>query len=260
MNQIYVILGAPFWRAAGKKVGLWYAHGTVSRSLQLAVKPSHIVFTSTKEGMRIETNKRAIVGQGIDTDFFKPLPKETNTILQLITVGRLSQSKNIETLLDACTQLKNNNIAFHFSIIGPAITPTEERYAEKIKKQCDDLGLEKEVTWVGAISQSALPAYLQKAEVFIHDGSTDSLDKALLEAVLCGCVVVSSNPAYRAITEKLAPALLFSPHDAPALASTLQTLSHQPPNIRQQIMQPVFTFIHESYSISKLISGIVSRY
>ena len=42
MNQIYVISGAPFWRPLNKKVSLWYAHGSVSRSLKLAEKMTNV--------------------------------------------------------------------------------------------------------------------------------------------------------------------------------------------------------------------------
>lgn len=280
MNQIYVILGAPFWRAVDKRVGLWYAHGAVSLSLRIAVKFSHSIFTSTEQGMVINTPKRIIVGQGIDTNVFTKLSCSTSTvhsdngminvftltpesevkIFNLITVGRLSQSKNIETLLKACAELKANKISFHFNIIGPATTPNEELYTQKVKHLCLDLNLENNVTWIGAVTQRTLPDYLQVADVFIHDGSTDSLDKALLEAVLCGCVVVSSNPAYCEITKTLAPTLLFKPHDAPALTSILNYLYRQSETERQQIMQTVHSFVYNSYGISGLISGIVRRY
>jgi glycosyltransferase involved in cell wall biosynthesis len=260
MNQIYVILGAPFWRAAGKKIGLWYAHGAISRSLQIAVKLAHIVFTSTEQGMKIETLKRKIVGQGIDTGLFNLATREPSEILRLITVGRISQSKNIETLLRACSELKVNAIPFHFDIIGSATTPGEEMYAQKVKQLSLNLGIEENVTWVGAVVQSSLPKYLQSADIFIHDGSTDSLDKALLEAVLCGCVVISSNPAYQGITEKLAPALLFRPHDWSELFSILKWLHSQSQGERRQIMEPVCSFVHNSYNIFNLISGIVMKY
>ena len=38
MNQQYVPLGYPLWKLLGKRIGLWYAHGAVSRSLRLAVR------------------------------------------------------------------------------------------------------------------------------------------------------------------------------------------------------------------------------
>lgn len=260
MNQIYVILGAPFWWVAGKRVGLWYAHGAVSRSLWVAVQFAHHIFTSTEQGLRIETAKRIIVGQGIDTALFVPLKKEKSAVLQLITVGRIAASKNIDTLLRAAAELRASKIPFHLTIIGPTATGKDEVYKQELKQLCEALQLQDTVTWVGAVAQSALPTHLQTADIFIHDGATDSLDKALLEAVLCGCVVVSSNPAYRGIAETLTPALIYTPHDASALACIIRHLYPQSEQERQQIMQPVYSFVHNAYSISNLISGIVSKY
>jgi len=71
MNQIYVILGAPLWRLWRKKIGLWYAHGKVSFSLRAAEKFTDLIFTSTKEGCRLDSKKIRIVGQGIDVNKFR---------------------------------------------------------------------------------------------------------------------------------------------------------------------------------------------
>src|SRR5688572_21166358 len=60
MNQVYVILGGFMWRLLRKKIGLWYAHGSVSASLRAAVMLCHVALTSTQEGLRIDTPKRRV--------------------------------------------------------------------------------------------------------------------------------------------------------------------------------------------------------
>jgi len=259
MNQIYVILGAPFWRLWGKRVGLWYAHGAVTNSLTVAVVLAHLVFTSTEQGMRIVTKKRRIVGQGIDTDVFtatKRVPLET---LRLVTVGRISQSKNIQTLIMACAQLKQRGLPFSFRIVGPATTPAEEQYANEMRVLVTTLGLAAEITWVGSLPQAALPIELHVADIFIHDGVTNSLDKALLEAALCGCVVISSNPSYHSITSHVAPELLYSPGNADELVSIITAVYTD--RVRYtQIQQAVTNFLSRTHSVSNLISGIVIKY
>ena len=105
MNPEYLVLAGVFFRLLGKKVGLWYAHGAVSLYLRVGIFFSHIVFTSTDEGLRVYTKKKCVMGQGIDTNHFNKKEIQKDTILRLITVGRLSPSKNIETLLKACARL-----------------------------------------------------------------------------------------------------------------------------------------------------------
>ena len=222
MNQIYVLLGAPLWRIWGKETGLWYAHGKVSLSLRCAVTMSNLVFTSTSEGLRIETGKKRIVGQGIDTDLFTVIKRNPDDILRLITVGRIAPSKNIDTLLRAAALLRGENIPFHFKIIGVAITEKEQEYEVYVKNLASQLSLDSHVEWVGGVMHEKLPPLLQKSDIFVHDGSTNSLDKTLLEAVLCGCVVVSSNPAYKNITDSLSSGLIFPPHDYYVLAEIIK--------------------------------------
>lgn len=262
MNQIYVNLGAPLWRLSGKKVGLWYAHGAVSASLWLATKLTNIVFTSTAEGCRIHTTKKKLVGQGIDLALFTAVPKVASRTLRLVTVGRIAPSKNIDTLLHACALLKQQTTDFTFSIIGTSLTEQEAAYEQKMRTLVSTLGLVDQVVWVGGRPQAELPQLLQSATVFIHDGATNSLDKTLLEALLCGCVVTSSNPAYRAIAESISPDLLFDPRDAARLGAIL--VSHASAvatgTYSDTPVQALQTYVKNNFSVQHLISGIITIY
>ena len=260
MNQIYVLLGALFWHIAGKQVGLWYAHGAVSASLRAAVPLTHHVFTSTKEGLRIDTTKKRIVGQGIDTSLFAlpAVPRTTTDTLQLVTVGRIAPAKNIDTLLRACAELAQKQIKFHFNIIGVATTESERQYGAAMKALVKELALQEYVTWVGAVTQSELPGYLQQSDVFIHDGATNSLDKTLLEAVLCGCLVVSSNPAYRTIAESHTPDLIFVPKSDVALANILTSITSSTTTCSR--MKLIQQHIVANYSINKLCVSLLKCY
>jgi glycosyltransferase involved in cell wall biosynthesis len=255
MNQIYAILGAPLWRLLGKKIGLWYAHGTVSQSLKLATHLTNYIFTSTPEGFRIKTPKRVIVGQGIDTTLFTPAQKLSTDIKRLVTVGRISPSKNIDTLLRACALLRDNGTLFHFRIVGVATTPAEKQYEVEVRQLASQLNLEDSIEWTGAVSNRALPPILQQSYIFIHDGATNSLDKTLLEAALCGCIVVSSNPAYKSLTEAIAPEYLFPLNDEKALANIIKNNYQYTEN-----MTKVNDLVKEKFTIQNLISGIVTKF
>jgi glycosyltransferase involved in cell wall biosynthesis len=252
MNQLYVILGAPLWRILGKKVGLWYAHGTVSNSLRLAVFWATTIFTSTEEGMRIQTSKREIVGQGIDTDLFCLGDKKPSDVLRLITVGRISQSKNLETLIRASALLKEKGFLFSFSIVGNTLTEKDIEYKEKLKNLCAELHVEEHIQWAGSVTQKQLPALLQQSDIFIHDGATNSLDKALLEASLCGCIVVSSNPAYLSILNEDAEDFIFTPQNSKMLTNKIiKSIRNLPERIAEQT---------KSYhTVSRLIFSIIKK-
>jgi len=260
MNQIYVILGALLWRLQKKQIGLWYAHGKVSNSLKVAEKLTHLIFTSTEEGLQLSTPKRRIVGQGIDLDHFayKERIHDAN-LLRLVTVGRISRSKNLETLIDACASLKEQGTRFTFRIVGVAITEEEKQYEKEMREKVKKLNLDEQVEWVGAVSQKDLPEELYKADAFIHDGATQSLDKALLEAVACGCVVVSSNLAYKTLTEAIAPQYIFKNNDSGALASIVYRVVSLDFSQKYESMHVVRAEIARLHSIDGLIGTIISH-
>lgn len=260
MNQIYVILGAPVWRVCGRKVGLWYAHGAVTISLYISAWLSDSIFTSTQNGMRINTLKRKIVGQGIDTDIFTTAPKSDSKTLRLITVGRITESKNIDTLLKACGELKKQKVKFVFKVIGAPMSESEKKYQNTMEELADKLNIAQEVEWTGAVSNFDLSPHLQQSDIFIHDGSTNSLDKTLLEAALCGCVVVSSNPSYKEITKDFSPELLFMPRDEYGLSKILAQVSNLDLGIKEAVMKQVVYTIRSNHSVEGLISGIVTKF
>ncbi len=194
MNQIYVILGYLVWKALNKKIGLWYAHGHVSFSLKIAEKLSDIIFTSTKNGFRLKSEKVKIVGQGIDTDFFKPLKnKPKNKIFKIITIGRISPIKDYETLINAIEILKNKDIKFSVEIIGSPGTLKQEQYFQKIKNVVNDKKLNNFIYFLGPKSNREILRYLQRADLFVNMSRTGSLDKAILEAMAVELPILTCN-------------------------------------------------------------------
>jgi len=255
MNQLYVTLGFLPWMILRKKVGLWYAHGTISLSLRLAILLTGRVFTSTEEGLQVNTNKKIIVGQGIDTGLFKLGAKESSVQVRLVTVGRIAKLKNLATLLEASSLLQKEGFDFHLKIIGVAITPEEISYETEMKKLTHDLNLENEVEWFGPIPNHQLASGLQQSDVFVHDGATNSLDKTLIEASLCGCVVVSSNPAYTSVTKEIAPEYLYSPKDSQKLANIVKNIN-QYDNGTEAVRMLFFS----TYNIIGLVQRITKEY
>jgi glycosyltransferase involved in cell wall biosynthesis len=178
-----------------KKSALWYAHGYAPLTLKVAIRFVDRVFTSSEKGLRIVSKKVSIIGQGIDTDTFSPHPEaqEKNTIL---SVSRLSRTKNIHLVLRVCKALKENGIVCKCMIVGSPITADDELYSRELYQYTCDNDLSRVVEWCGSVVQGDLPPYYQRAHVFINLSDTGSLDKTVLEAGACGTTVVTANEAY----------------------------------------------------------------
>lgn len=198
----FIIAAAPILLFKKKPVFFWYAHGTVSWRLRLAVWLSTIVFTSSASGFRMHSPKRRVVGQGIDIEFFRPLtllPKDG--ITRLISIGRIAPSKQYEIMLRALSFIRSHysGIMPHLTIIGSPGVSGDDAYAQKLRMFAQREGLCDVVAFKPAIAPRYLAAELTRARIFMNASNTGSLDKAVLEAMSSGMMVLTSNEAYRTI-------------------------------------------------------------
>src|SRR3989344_6340172 len=141
MNPIWVVLGGWWWRLTGKKIFFWYTSGGVTFKLKLAEKFANTIFTASKESFRLPSKKIIVTGHGIDTDVFRPTPKNvrdvrndgndgneqfeqakrsntSNNFIKILSVGRIAPVKNYETLIDAAKILKDSGVDFFVTIVG----------------------------------------------------------------------------------------------------------------------------------------------
>jgi len=198
MNPIYIILMGPVWKMLGKNVALWYAHGHVDLKLRVACSLADQVFTSTPEGLRLDTPKRRIVGQGIDTERFRPADSVPADRFTVVTVGRLTRSKGIDMLISAfAVFVRECGDAAQLLIAGSPVTEQDKKYAEEMRVIVRSSGLGESVRFVGSLRNEEVPRFLHEGDVFVNAGLTGSLDKAVLEAMAAGLPVISGNDAVK---------------------------------------------------------------
>jgi glycosyltransferase involved in cell wall biosynthesis len=155
--------------------------------------------TSTPEGFRIKSNKVRVIGQGIDADLFQPPAARPDSSGEIVTVGRVSRRKRIDLLLAVMDALRHIDSAppLTIRVIGPLLTDDDRLYRQALDAEVDRLGLGQRVSFAGHILQERLPIVYQTARLHLSVSNTGSLDKTLLEALACGCPVLTSNEAFR---------------------------------------------------------------
>jgi glycosyltransferase involved in cell wall biosynthesis len=210
MNPEYVVLGGLFWKITGKKIGLWFTHKSVKCSLRIAEKFVDEIFTASKESFRLQSGKINVVGHGIDLHKFQISNNKhqinskseilnskqiQNFKFKILTIGRISPSKDYGTLINAIKMLcdEGKGGAIEVKIVGGSGTKEQEEYFEKIKKDVKDKGLDGVIKFIGAVSANETPKFYQDADLFISTSLTGSLDKAVLEAMASGIMVASCN-------------------------------------------------------------------
>jgi glycosyltransferase involved in cell wall biosynthesis len=174
---------------------LWYAHGTVTPHLRRALRAVDRVVTSTAEGFRIPTPKLHLIGQGINTELFK-IPKQLSAPNEIIYIGRLSRRKRIHLLLETLRHLHDRGERdLKLVLVGPLLSSDDTLYKAEVDAQIQRLGLTDAVSYRGSQPQETHPALYQNALVHLSFSETGSMDKTLLEALACGCPVMTSNVA-----------------------------------------------------------------
>lgn len=235
MNPEYVLVAGLLWRLMGKRVAMWYAHGGVNLKLRAATLMVQRILTSSPEGFRVKTRKVRVLGQGIDTDFFSP--GEGARGREVLSVGRLSKAKRHDLVIASAQ--------FHPHEVWIAGDGPERQTLEALAKE---RGVSARVQFLGARTQAELRELYRRAGVFAHFSETGSMDKVLLEAILCGMPVVSSSEAYRSLLE---PHGLFLGDKEPrAIAAALERALGTD-------MAALIAEVKEKHSLQRLIPAIL---
>jgi glycosyltransferase involved in cell wall biosynthesis len=232
MGPVFAVCAAPFARAAGLPLALWYAHGAVSPTLRLAHALVDRVGTSSPAGFRIPSSKVRYTGQGIDTDRFVP-PSDEPIDGPIASIGRLSPVKDYETVLEALALLGERKLRPALKIIGGIHLPSEARYLESLRALSVRLGLTGQVGFEDGVPHQAIAPLYQHSAFFVSASRTGSLDKAVLEALSCARLAITSNGAFKEFYGADHACYMFPAGDSGALARLLETTLQTPASERR---------------------------
>ncbi|MFA6422446.1 MAG: glycosyltransferase family 4 protein [Candidatus Buchananbacteria bacterium] len=259
MNIIYVLCGGWLWRLLGKKIGLWHAHGKVRRNLKAAEKISNFIFTSTKEGCRLDSPKVKIVGQGIDVDRFHPVDESKSSIFKIITIGRISPVKDYETLI-AAAEILRDKIGLSVDIIGGIGLADQEKYFQDLKSLVTEKKLDQYIKFLGPIANSEIVSHLQSASLFVNMSHTGSMDKAILEAMATGLPVITCNEALFDTLEKYKDQLIFSKGDFAELAEKIFKMMSLNADEFRVISSQMRQIMVDNHDVKNLVKKIMANY
>lgn len=207
MNPIYVVFAGFVWRILGKKIGLWYTHKNVDWKLRIAEKFVDNIFSASKESFRLPSKKLKIMGHGIDIELFRPSAQGQSQYtpdqpreLRIVTVGRVSETKNQLNIIKAFGILQSRNLDATLDIVGGPVTKKDFEYEKSLKDYVHNKNIPN-VTFEGNVRPENIGEFYRKALIFVNLSSTGSIDKAILEAMACGLKIVTSNEAFADILD-----------------------------------------------------------
>ena len=138
-----------------------------------------------------------VVGAGVDLGLFQPMDREAarrelgfpeSSII--LYVGRIEPIKGLEILIGAMPLMEDLEDT-RLLIVGGSSGHDAE--LERLRAVADRMGVADNVTFVGSVEQSVLPAYYSAADVFSLPSYYESFGLVALEAMACGTPVVASR-------------------------------------------------------------------
>ena len=202
MIPVFAVLFWPVAKLAHVKNVLWYAHGATPPILRLAHRLVDKVVSSTPEGFRLSSQKVRFLGQGIDLKLYPYHPRRAAVTIHLVTVSRLAPSKGIDRLLDALADWQApDKRLWQLTVIGDATNDGERDYADRLRRSAVKHFTARQIVFTGRIAPEMIAPQLAEADIFVNLGTTGSLDKAIVEAMASGCLVISCNDAFRTIAK-----------------------------------------------------------
>lgn len=260
MNPIYLVWGGLFWRMLRKRTSLWYTHKNVDLKLRIAEKFSNTIFSASKESFRMSTKKLQVVGHGIPVEVFKNQRSSDYKLedkLKIISAGRITEIKNLDTLIKASGILKKKGLSFEVSLIGPTMGEGDKEYFEHLKTLVLKHDVTEEVKFLGSVPNNKIAQYYWKNDLSINLAPTGGVDKATLESMASGLLVLASNIAFDEYFGKYKDILMFKEKDEKDLAEKIINLVSR--NDLGGIRNFLVSSVKENTDLPVLVDKIISK-
>ncbi|MCP3775094.1 glycosyltransferase family 4 protein [Paenibacillus sp. MZ04-78.2] len=198
-----------------------------------------------------EPERIGVIPNGFDEKRFRPVHHE-NQVPQLITVCRLVPAKGLDTLLQACAELKRQGQPFVLHLIGDGPIRTE------LEELAQQLGIYEETIFYGYMlhPEDFMPFF----DVFVLPSRAEAFGSVFAEAALCGLAVVGTNVG--GIAEQIehgTNGLLVPVNDVQALATALEKVIGDP-MYRYQLSRVALEKALKTYSMTHVVQQLRNVY
>lgn len=214
---------------------------------------------STSNVMKEETKKYThkdikVTPFGVDTNKFIPPINEKKIKDEIIigTIKSLEQLYGIEFLIRAFSKVKNanENLVLKLRIGGRG---SQEEY---LKKLCIELDIDKDVTFLGFLSEKEVINEFQSFDIAVFPSIFESFGVAALEAQACEVpVVVSDAGGLMESTKPNVTSLVAKKESVDSLYNEIQKLVHNQ-KLRKDMGIAARKFVEENYDITNNFNDI----
>ena len=141
--------------------------------------------------LSLSRDQISVVPPGVDPIHFRPassLEQDRPRKPYVLSVAGSDPTKNVETLVEAFARLPAHLRENHDLVLVGDLRNRSEVHA-----RVHQLRLESQTTFPGVVAEEQLVALYQHAAVFVFPSRYEGFGLPVLEAMACGCPVISSN-------------------------------------------------------------------
>jgi glycosyltransferase involved in cell wall biosynthesis len=187
---------------------------------------------------------------------------EKNNIIRIGTVGRLVEKKGLDTLIAAVAKLLASGRQILLEIAGSGPLETD------LLQQAKLAGLgETQIKFIGALPHDKVPVFINSLDIFVlpckqdTNGDMDGIPVVLMEAMLCGVPVIStqlSGIPELVINEKTG--LTIQPEDIEGLSKAICYLIDNNAEAERMVISAKKKRVTEEFMLSDNVSKLITLF
>jgi glycosyltransferase involved in cell wall biosynthesis len=176
--------------------------------------------------LNVDDRKLKLIYEAVDHDLFTPgdpgaaraqVASYGVTKPFVLFVSSLWQYKNCDGLLRAWALVRSELRERQLAIVGAG---RDEKYLGNLRSLAGELGIAGDVVFVGAVPLEETVNFYRAADVFVYPSLNETFGLPILEAMACGCPVVTSDTSAMPETAGQA-AVLADPADPASIARAI---------------------------------------
>lgn len=192
-----------------------------------------------------EEDKVCVLTRGVDHELYNPSRRESgywnqfgaNGAFKFMYAGRISREKNLEVLLQAFLQYRQDN-----SGEADLVLVGDGPYMDELKSRYQD----KHILFVGFLKGERLASAYASADVFVFPSMTDTFGNAVLEAHASGLpAIVSDRGGPAEIVQSHHSGLIVNAQTPEHLANAMKRL-YDDTQLRQKLREGALARANES--------------
>ena len=197
-----------------------------ARAADAIVINSESLRSEIQHYLEVDPDKLKLIYEAVDHDLFQPgdagearaqVAKYGITRPFVLFVSSLWPYKNCDGLLQAWALARGDLGHRQLAIVGAG---RDEKYLAWLQSLAAQLGITSDVTFVGGVPLEETVSFYRAADVLVYPSLNETFGLPILEAMSCGCPVVTSDTSAMPETAGGA-ALLADPKDPASIAKAI---------------------------------------